>query len=252
MAAVDFSSAILKDGIPVNALVVGPYTVSAYKHWLVFEKDDASLWVTAEEDVRHLLPDARNVRTVPLVGAKDIIRQRQKALDWAVKPFAGFRLVSRKTGKETDVRRIFQKNPHHIPLPTSREIDVLIFKIADVLVVFFPCNPAWGGASYAYFLGDNGDLSVIATGYGHYCNPTLHWLNRDLSKSAENELMVGLWATMTNPDRFCELLVEQVFQNKLHHVDGNLCIGGFKKDSVSDPAILILYSCLEEKQLAYR
>lgn len=252
MAAVDFSSAILKDGIPVTALVVGPYTVSAYKHWLVFEKDDASFWVSSEEDVRNQLPDATSVRTVPLVSAKDIMCQRQKALDWAVKPFAGFSLVSRKTGKETDVRRIFQKNPHHIPLPASREILILTFRIEDVLVVFFPCNPAWGGASYAYFLGDNGSLSVIATGYGHYCNPTLHWLNRGLSESAEDELMLGLWTTMTNPDRFCELLVEQVFQNKLHHVDGNLCIGGFEKDSVTDPAILILYSHLEEKQLALR
>ena len=40
MAAIDFSSIIMKDGKSVEALAIGPYRVGAYKHWLTFEKGD--------------------------------------------------------------------------------------------------------------------------------------------------------------------------------------------------------------------
>lgn len=68
-----------------------------------------------------------------------------------------------------------------------------VFRLGDAVFVWFPHSPAWGGnASYGYVLYDDGRLSVIATGYGHYGNPALHWMKRGLSDAAEREIMVSL------------------------------------------------------------
>ena len=214
MAAIDYSSIIMQNGKPVEDLTVGPYRISAYKYGLIFENCSyySSSYILSEDDILAELPDAADIRTIQLVGKKDIKRYRKR----------GIKII-------------------------CCDILVHIFKIADCTIIFFPFNPAWGGASYCYFLGDNGSLSAIATGYGHYANPALHWINRDLSKGAEEEITKELWQTMTSPKRFCELLVEQVFQNKSHHIDGSIDVGGFKEDTITDPAILALYSKLQEE-----
>lgn len=245
MAAIDWSTIIMRDGAPVEALDIGPYKVGAYKHQLIFEKGDDIMYVSSEDDIR-ALPEAVDVRTVTLIGADDLARRKRNAVRWAAKAFDGYRLVSRKTGKEKDVKKLLRKHPYLIPGLDDREAVIHIFTIADSTIILFPCNPAWGGATYAYFLDGDASLSTIATGYGHYANPALHWMDRELSKAAEEEVMKGLWRQMTDPDRFGELLVEQVFHGVVHHADGGLTIVGGMKDTITDPAILALHSRLEE------
>lgn len=245
MAAIDYSSIIMRDGNHTEALAIGPYRVGAYKHWLTFEKGEDIMYVSSEDDIR-ALPEAVDVRTIPLIGADDLARRKRNAVRWAAKAFDGYRLVSRKTGKETDVRKVLGRHPHLIPGLDDRKVEIHIFRIEECTIVLFPYNPAWGGATYAYILDGDGSLSTIATGYGHYANPALHWMARGLSKEAEEEIMKGLWRTMTDPQRFGELLVGQVFQGTVHHADGGLAVGGFDRDTITDSAILAMHSRFEE------
>lgn len=245
MAAIDFSSIIMKDGKSVEALAIGPYRVGAYKHWLTFEKGDDIMYVSSEDDIRQL-PEAVDVRTIPLIGPDDLARRKRNAIKWAARAFDGYTLTSDRTGRRTDVRKVLGRHPHLIPWQDDREVEIHIFRIADSTMVLFPYSPAWGGATYAYILGGDGSLSTIATGYGHYANPALHWMDRGLSKEAEEEIRKGLWRTMTDPRRFGELLVEQVFKGVVHHVDGGLAMGGGMEDTITDSAILALHSRLEE------
>ena len=72
------------------------------------------------------------------------------------------------------------------------------FRLSTHHVCIFPESKALGGATYVYVIGPHtDDIGVIATGYGHYQNPHLHFINRGLSDETEAEIVGNLWKAMT-------------------------------------------------------
>ena len=73
------------------------------------------------------------------------------------------------------------------------------FRLNTHHVCIFPESKALGGATYVYVIDPHtDDIGVIATGYGHYQNPHLHFINRGLSDKAEAEIVGNLWEAMTS------------------------------------------------------
>ena len=127
---------------------------------------------------------------------------------------------------------------------------LIIFRLADSVFFWFYNNEAMGQASYAYILSDNGELSVIASGYGHYMNPALHWIDRGLSESAETEIAAEFWAEMTSTDTFHSLIAGRVFKGERWNRDGSFTIWTFAKDTFTDKDAIRLYDHISNIQEA--
>ena len=246
MAGIDYTTAIIKDGIPVENLTVGPYTVDAYKYWLKFQKgDERAISVINEKNIRSL-PETTEIRVIPLVSAKDVKKNKRNTIALYEDCFKNYALVSKKTGKLGSLKRILSRNDYLLDIDDIEELYAYVFRIGMSMFFLFPYSPVNGSTTYCYILDDNGSLALIATGYGHNENPALHWIGRGLPKDAEDALKVGLWKEMTSPYMFRELFVNQVFDDVKRSIDGSLSCGGFTKDTITDPDIRRLFAYLKE------
>lgn len=250
MAGIDYTSLIMTENDVIDHIDIGPYKLKAYKYWLeLYGKDERlAYYISSEKSVREI-PEASNIRTIKLYTEADIRYTKKCAVQIFSRLFRNVDMTSKKTGKTVRPEDIFRKHIDLIVEPEEIErYKLIIFRIADSEVLLFPNHPEWGGATYAYVLTDDDRLSIIATGYGHEDNATLHWLNRGLPDEAEKALAEGFWKQMTSPYSFPDLILGQVFLNKKRYADGGFICGGFTRDTLTDKSVLRLYELLRKRR----
>lgn len=246
MAGIDYTTVVIKNGNRVDSIKVGPYELSAYKGYLKFYKDDKQTLVAGEEGIRNI-PEATDIRTIPLVSRKDIKCSMQNIIRRYQQVFDRYLITDKKTGKKKNISSILSKNQDLISDFDTEELYAYVFRIEESMIFYFPNNPAFGGASYAYVLDDSkNSLSIIISGYGHYKNPLLHWINRGLSKESEADLIAVTWEQMILPINFCNLFTEQCFKGYIFYRDGGICSGSEEDDTIKDEDVLRLYDVLKE------
>ena len=247
MAGIDYTTVVMRNGSRVDFIKVGPYELSAYKGYLEFTKDDKQNLVAGEKGIRNI-PEATEIRTIPLISRKDIECSMQNIIRRYQQVFDRYLITDKKTGKKKNVSSILSKNRDLIFDFDTEELYAYVFRIEESMIFYFPNNPAFGGASYTYVLNDN-SLSIIISGYGHYKNPLLHWINRGLSKESEEDLIAVTWKQMTDSYNFCQLFVEQCFMGYTYHIDGGLTSGYVDEDTINDADIIRLYNILNELEV---
>ena len=247
MAAIDYTSVIIKEGIPVESIKVGPYEFVAYRGYLLIVNAGLDNPINLSFDSEKI-PELTDAHKISLISKKDINKFKRLRASFYAKTLNKYEMISKVTHKPVSINKVFCKYWQLLKYFKNDALDLYIYRIADSIIIYFPDSPAFGGASYAYILTDDNTLSVIASGYGHYQNPTLHWINRDLSKEAEGELIQYLWKEMTDPRSLSKLLIEQRFNNAIYHYDGGYTFE-FGKNTRTDPAIIRLYQVLKIKKI---
>lgn len=246
MAGIDYTTVVMECGNRVAFIKVGDYELSAYKGYLTFAKDGKETMVIGENEIRQI-PEATDVRTIPLISEKDVKESLQECVAMYQRVFDKYYIISKKTRKEKNIRSILLKNLYLTEDFIKPALHMFIFKIADCTIFYFPNNPAFGGASYAYVLDDGkNSLSIIISGYGHYKNPLLHWIDRGLTKESEEELISTVWEHMIHSRTFCQLFVEQCFMGYTYHIDGGLTSGYVDEDTINDEDVIRLYNILNK------
>lgn len=246
MAAIDYTTLLIHAGNRVEKLSAGPFTVDGYKNALMLRKEGQDgrecLWVgmglpedDAISDGRIIMLDSREERSSRGRWQARELARLMKRMD----------VSDRRTGKPVDLERFLMR--HRDLFEEEKENQrLIIFRTGAETVYWFPYNDAMGGASYGYILSDDGDLSVAVTGYGHYQNPAIHWIGRGLPESAEDEIAKAYWEEMTSTNTFHQLIAGRVFKDKRWNRDGSLELGGFRRDTLTDPDALRLYDRLKE------
>lgn len=247
MAALDYSTILMRDGKRVGKIEVEGFGVDAYKYGILFEKDGtevAALINTEDMGFRiRKIPGASDIRIIRLEDPEDI----KESEGFEFRRFLEILQDSKigLQGKGKKAKKLF-KNIRSIFKDDYEYNHLVIFRIGKTVFFWFPESPALGGATYLYVLEEDGTVSTIATGYGHNQNPALHWMNRGLSEEAENEICKILWNEMTSPWDFKKLLIGQVFDGEKNCIDGSVEYGGFKKDTLTDPDVVCLYRRIKE------
>ena len=246
MAAIDYTTLLIKDGKRVEELSAGPFVVDGYKNALILRKegqdDRDCLWVgmglpedDAISDGRIIMLDSREERSRRGRWQAGELARLMKRMD----------ISDRKTGEPVDLERFLMR--HRDLFEEEKEIQrLIIFRTGAETVYWFPYNDAMGGASYGYILSDGGGLSVAVTGYGHYKNPAIHWIGRGLPESAEDEIAKAFWKEMTSTNTFHQLIAGRVFKDERWNRDGSLELGGFRRDTLTNQGALRLYYRLKE------
>lgn len=249
MAAIDYTTLCMKNGKRVEEIETGNHTIEAWRGMLFITDKDSGKEIRISDTVPSDACEAgiTDIRTI-ILDDEEKLQNRGK---WEVEKLADlmkrFSVTDRKTGRSVDMKRFFIR--HRTVFTEIKEPQkLIIFRIADSVFFWFYNNEAMGGASYAYILSDNGELSVIASGYGHYNNPALHWIDRGLSENTETEITDEFWREMTNTSSFHRLIAGRVFKKKKFNRDGSFTIGGFTEDTLTDKDAVRLYNRISEIQ----
>ena len=249
MAAIDYTTLCLKNRKRVEEIKIGNCIIDAWWGMLFIRDKDSGKEIRITDTVPSDACEAgiTDVRTISL-DDEEMLQNRGK---WEVEKLAELLKnfsITWKNGKPVNIKQILL-NHRCIFMDLNMEPQkLIIFRLADSVFFWFYNNDAMGGASYAYILSDNGDLSVIASGYGHYNNPALHWIDRGLSESAEAEITDEFWREMTNSNSFHRLIAGRVFKGKKFNRDGSFTIGGFTKNTLTDKDAVRLYDRISEIQ----
>lgn len=250
MAAIDYTTLCMKNGKRVESLSVGDCSIDAHKGILIITDERTGKGICIYDS----LPSAAceigiaEARTIRLDSREEMQNQGRWEAEKLADLMKHFVVTDRKTGRSVDMKRFFIR--HRAVFTEIKEPQkLIIFRLADSVFFWFYNNDAMGGASsYAYILSDNGELSVIASGYGHYNNPALHWIDRGLSESAETEIAAEFWAEMTSTDTFHNLIAGRVFKGERWNRDGSFTVWTFAKDTLTDKDAVRLYDCISEIQ----
>ena len=247
MAAIDNTTILIENGEWKDRLQIGDYEADAYKGRLILKKAGCrkAIWICTAEDIRRSLEDAVGIRDIILDSRDDIETPGRWEAEELSRLMGRFSITDRKTGKDVDISRFLMRH-RKIFSDERKPQHLVIFRLGSDTVFWFPDNDAFGGASYSFILSDDGTLSIIVSGYGHYMNPSLHWLNRGLSETAEREIVSATWKQMTIPSQFHQLIAGRVFKGERWNRDGSLELGGFRRDTLTDQDVLRLYDRLKE------
>ena len=251
MAGVDYTTVILKEGVPVDFLEIGAYKLDAYKGLLFLtdsrKADERNIYIKSLISFPDSIPELTDIHKINLISKDDIARFKRNVASAYADELRNYEMVSKATHKPVSMKRVFCKYSHLMKYLEDDELDLYICTIANSTIIYFPDSPVFGGASYAYVIMDDNTLGIIASGYGHYMNPALHWINRGLSEEVEEAILKAFWDEMSYTKNFAQLLIGQSFDNKIHYRDGS-ALYGIDKDTITDPAIIQLYSILKERE----
>lgn len=255
MASVDYTTVILKEGVPVDFLKIGAYKLDAYKGQLFLtdsrKNNERTIYIEDLIPFPDSIPELTDIHKIHLISKDDIAKLKRTVASVYANDLRNYEMVSKATHKPVSMKRVFCKYSYLMKFFEDDELDLYICTIANSTIIYFPASPAFGGASYAYVIMDDNTLCMIASGYGHYMNPTLHWINRGLSKEVEEAILKAFWDEMSYTKNFAQLLIGQSFDHKIHYRDGS-ALYGTDKDTITDPAIIRLYSILKEREHALR
>lgn len=88
-------------------------------------------------------------------------------------------------------------------------------------VFLLPDCPHFGGATYAYVLGPDEGISLVVSGYGHYRNPALHWIDRGLSERAERQIASVMYREMVRPGVLIRLIAPLAYDGQAYERCGS-------------------------------
>ena len=241
----------MKNGKRVESLSVGDCSIDAHKGILIITDERTGKGICIYDS----LPSAAceigitEARTIRLDSREEMQNQGRWEAEEVASLLKRFSVANRKTGKSVDIGSfLFRHRAKFTEIKEPQKL--IIFRLADSVFFWFYNNDAMGGASYAYILFDSGELSVIASGYGHYNNPALHWIDRGLSESAETEIAAEFWAEMTRTDTFHNLIAGRVFKGERWNRDGSFTVWTFAKDTLTDKDAIRLYDHISNIQEA--
>lgn len=253
MAGADYTTVILKEGVPVDSLEIGAYKLGAYKGLLFLidsrKNNERNIYIKNLISFPDSIPELTDIHKINLISKADIAKLKRTVASAYANDLRNYEMISKATHKPVSMKRVFCKYSHLMKYFEDDELDLYICTIANSTIIYFPDNPAFGGASYAYVIMDDNTLGMIASGYGYYQNPTLHWINRGLSKEVEEAILKAFWDEMSYTENFVQLLIKQSFDPEIHYRDGS-ALFGIDKDTITDPAVIQLYSILKEREHA--
>ena len=115
----------------------------------------------------------------------------------------------------------------------------LSFADGTEVCITYEC-PEMSGAAIAYVLRPSGGLDIMITGgNGRQSDPWLHILSKDISQSAEDELVSHLWSEIADTEFFQKLFGEW----KRFEIHPNL-IEANKDMLITDPVFRKIYHTL--------
>lgn len=255
MASIDYTTVILKEGVPVDFLEIGAYKLDAYKGQLFLtdsrKNNEGTIYIEDLIPFPDSIPELTDIHKINLISKADIARLKRNVASTYANALCNYEMVSKATHKPVSMKRVFCKYSHLMKYFEDDELDLYICTIANSTIIYFPASPAFGGASYAYVIMDDNTLGIIASGYGHYMNPALHWINRGLSEEVEEAILKAFWDEMSYTKNFVRLFIGQSFDHAMHFRDGS-ALYGIDKDTITDSAVIQLYSILKEREHASR
>lgn len=249
MAAIDNTTLCMKNGKRVESLTVGNCLIDAYKGILVITDERTGKGICIADSVPSIAGEIgiTESRTIRLDSREEMQNQGRWEAEKLADLMKHFAVTDKRTGKSVDMKRFFIRH-RGVFTEIKEPQKLIIFRLADSVFFWFYYNDAMGQASYAYILSDNGELSVIASGYGHYNNPALHWIDRGLSENAEAEIAAEFWTEMTSTDTFHNLIAGRVFKGERWSRDGSFIVWTFAKDTLTDKDAIRLYDCISKIQ----
>lgn len=191
MAAIDYTTlAVDGNGRMVKRLEIVPgLSATAYKSLLILSEGDKEVYFGSYDPlyVLKLLPSFKDGHDIVLEDDTEDC----SPLHWKAGAIArALRRSGLVKGHEKKLAKVLRKALLKCEKKQDGLMRVLHFEADEhrSTVFFFPDSPHFGGLSCAYFLDDDGAISLILSGYGHYGNPALHWIGRGLTDKAEAEI----------------------------------------------------------------
>lgn len=235
MAAIDYTTLVVDgNGRMVERLEIVPgLSADAYKGTLILEEGDRNVHVSACTP----LDDIKGIPSFR--GGRDIVLEddtKDMGLTWWK---AGvLAKVLEKSGLVKGHGRKLRKVLRKAVVKCNKEEDgllrILRFEEAGRTgtVFLFPYSPHFGGMTCAYVLDDKDRVSLILSGYGHYCNPALHWIGRGLSDKAEAEIARREYDEMTRAGALLRLIAPLAYDGHAYERCGSgmqVGLGGDEK-----------------------
>lgn len=191
MAAIDYTTLVIDSRRRKTDHLesVPGLSATAYKSSLILSEGDKEVYFGTYDplDVLKVLPSFKDGHDIVLEDDTEDC----SPLHWKAGAIARtLRRSGLVKGHEKKLAKVLRKTLLKCEKKQDGLMRVLHFE-ADghrSTVFFFPDSPHFGGLSCAYFIDDDGAISLILSGYGHYGNPALHWIGRGLSDKAEAEI----------------------------------------------------------------
>lgn len=224
MAAIDNTTLLLEPGgTMVDRLEPLPgLGIDAYKGRLIISEEGAEVCIGMDDPLDSLerLPSYR--------GGHDIVLEDDTEdagfIHWKMGAIVK---ALRRSGLVKGHGRKLRKVLGNALAGCEREEDgvlrILRFEAGGkgCTVYLIPDSPHFGGATYAYVLGPDEGISLVVSGYGHYRNPALHWIDRGLSERAERQIASVTYREMVRPGALLRLIAPLAYDGHAYERCGS-------------------------------
>lgn len=224
MAAIDNTTLLLEPG-GKRADRLEPLPglgIDAYKGRLIISEEGTEVCIGMDEPLHSLerLPSYR--------GGHDIVLEDDTEdagfIHWKTDAIAkALRRSGLVKGHGRRLRKVLGKALAGCEREEDGVLRILRFEAGGkgCTVYLIPHSPHLGGATYTYVLGPDEEISLVVSGYGHYRNPALHWIDRGLSERAERQIASVMYREMVHPGVLVRLIAPLAYDGHAYERYGS-------------------------------